>query len=33
MAKDESEMRFKEVGQALIKLANLSIYKKSKGSN
>ena len=33
MAKDESEMRFKEVGQALIKLADLSIYKKSKGSN
>ena len=33
MTKDESEMRFKEVGQALIKLADLSIYKKSNGSN
>ena len=33
MAKDESEMKFKEVGQALIKLADLSIYKKSNGSN
>ena len=33
MTKDESEMRFKEVGQALIKLANLSIYKKSNGNN
>jgi hypothetical protein len=32
MKKNESEMKFKEVGQALIKLADLSIYKKSNGS-